>query len=99
MNQNYSPELWQAQKIMSSPELQQLQKIMSSPEIQQAQKIMSSPEYQMAQEILSSHSVQQMQKVVHVTSKTDVEVAKKIAEVSQKVFEKNRDAYRILANK
>ena len=53
----------------------------------------------MAQEILSSPSVQQMQKVVHVTRKTDVEVAKKIEEVSQKVFEKNREAYRILANK
>ena len=82
-----------------SPEFLQLQKIMSLPEIQRMQKIISSPEYQMAQEILSSTTVRQMQKVVHVTSKTDIEVAKKIAEVSQKVFEKNRGAYRILANK
>ena len=70
-----------------SPEFLQLQKIMSSPEIQRMQEILSSPEYQQAQ------------KIMHVTSKTDIEVAKKIAEVSQKVFEKNREAYRILANK
>lgn len=87
MHQNYSPEFLQLQKIISSPEIQKMQKVTSS------------PEYQKAKEILSSPAFRQKQKVVHVTSKTDIEVAKKIAEVSQKVFEKNREAYRILANK
>lgn len=82
-----------------SLELQQLQKIMSSPEIQQMQKIMSSPEFRKAQEIISSHELQQAQKIMHLTSRTNMEVAKKIADVSQKIFEHNREAYRILANK
>ena len=80
---------------MLSPEYKRLQEIMSSSAIQQMQKIMSSPEYRQAQEILSSPAYQQ---AIHVISKTDIKVAEKISRVSQKIFEKNREAYRILAN-
>lgn len=84
------------QKIILSPEYKKLQEIMSSPAIQQVQKIMSSPEYKLAQEILSSPAYQQ---TIHLTSKIDTKVAEKIEKVSQEIFEKNREAYRILANK
>lgn len=58
-----------------------------SPELQQAQKIMSSPE------------IQQAQKIIHLTSAQSLEVANKIAKISRQIFEQNREAYRMLANK
>ena len=38
---------------------------------------------------------QEQEKIIHLTSDKD----KKVAEVSKKIFERNREAYRILANK
>lgn len=38
-------------------------------------------------------------KNVHLTSAMNVEVAEKIERVSKEIFEKNREAYRILANR
>ena len=38
-------------------------------------------------------------KPVHLTSAMNAEVAEKIERVSKEIFEKNRKAYRILANK
>ena len=51
------------------------------------------------QKIISSPEFQKSQKIIHLTSNMNIEVAEKIASVSQKIFEKNREAYRILANK
>ena len=42
---------------------------------------------------------QNAEKIIHLTSDKDKNVAEKIAEVSKKIFERNREAYRILANK
>ena len=42
---------------------------------------------------------EQEKKFIHLTSDKDKKVAEKIAEVSKKIFERNREAYRILANK
>lgn len=39
------------------------------------------------------------EKFVHLTSDKDKKIAEKIDEVSKKIFERNREAYRILANK
>lgn len=39
------------------------------------------------------------EKIIHLTSDKDKKVAEKINEVSRKIFERNRKAYRILANK
>ena len=41
----------------------------------------------------------QNEKVIHLTSDKNKKVAEKINEVSKKIFERNRKAYRILANK
>lgn len=38
-------------------------------------------------------------KVIHWTSKDSKEVTEKIERVSRRIFEKNREAYRILAGK
>lgn len=50
-------------------------------------------------EIKKNVSLPEYQKIIHLTSNMNVEVAEKIASVSQKIFERNREAYRILANK
>ena len=42
---------------------------------------------------------QEQEKIIHLTSDKDKKVAEKIAEVSKKIFERNREAYRILAGK
>ena len=42
---------------------------------------------------------EQEKKFIHLTSDKDKKVAEKIAEVSKKIFERNREAYRILSNK
>lgn len=39
------------------------------------------------------------EKVVHLTSQDSKEVAEKIERVSRRIFEKNREAYRILAGR
>ena len=41
----------------------------------------------------------QNKKVIHLTSDKDKKVAEKISTASEKIFERNRTAYRILANK
>ena len=45
------------------------------------------------------NSEQTAKKIIHLTSDKDKKVAEKINEVSKKIFERNREAYRILANK
>lgn len=37
--------------------------------------------------------------IKHLTSENNKKVAKKISETSQMIFERNREAYRVLANK
>lgn len=41
----------------------------------------------------------QNKKIIHLTSDKDKKIAEKISEVSKKIFERNRTAYKILANK
>lgn len=47
---------------------------------------------------IADGSVDFYKQAVHLTSATDKKVAEKIEKVSQEIFEKNREAYRILAN-
>jgi len=42
---------------------------------------------------------EQNKKILHLTSDKDKKIAEKINEVSKKIFERNRKAYRVLANK
>ena len=42
---------------------------------------------------------QNQKKIIHLTSDKNKKVAEKIDEISKKIFEKNRKAYKILANK
>ena len=42
---------------------------------------------------------EQNKKIIHLTSDKNKKVAEKISEVSKKIFERNRTAYKILANK
>lgn len=51
-------------------------------------------------EILTEEKTFESQKkIIHLTSDKDKKVAEKMNEISKMIFERNRKAYRILANK
>lgn len=62
-------------------------------------KCMTNSKHEVNNMELKSNSSENDSKIRHLTSANDKAVARKIAEVSKMIFERNRQAYRILANK